>query len=75
MYYSLKLTLFFSQAMVARGDLGAELPIEEVPLLQVVFFLSDRRATAKKSYILNAFADLEVNIMLTFYHSEFFFQH
>ena len=25
--------------MVARGDLGAELPIEDVPLLQVVLML------------------------------------
>lgn len=36
----LKFIMFFlSQAMVARGDLGAELPIEEVPLLQVIRLL------------------------------------
>lgn len=34
--YVLKLVLCCSfQAMVARGDLGAELPVEEVPSLQV----------------------------------------
>lgn len=38
---------FSFQAMVARGDLGAELPIEEVPLLQVAFIVSDRSEKPK----------------------------
>ena len=41
--------------MVARGDLGAELPIEEVPLLQVLFLLSDRNEKPKNiiAYLAN----------------------
>ena len=37
-WHLLQHMLFLFQAMVAREDLGVELPIEEVPLLQVFYF-------------------------------------
>lgn len=43
--YSFIMLLF--QAMVARGDLGAELPVEEVPSLQVLLQLLDLMARSE----------------------------
>lgn len=36
---SLSFIYLILKAMVARGDLGAELPIEEVPIYQVTLIL------------------------------------
>lgn len=40
--------------MVARGDLGAELPVEEVPLLQVILLLMMKGAGAELGKFIKA---------------------
>ena len=55
--------------MVARGDLGAELPIEEVPLLQVAKISNKKEAVVLFSVLFSPTQDVVISYLILSKHT------